>query len=618
MYEFVEKNNVAIKIILGAVALTFVGFGVGSYSSVVDDPFLVKVGSVKITRQDLDRAMDGQANDAAARQVALDGLVRNELLLADARDNGFGVSTAQLQRAILAVPEFQQNGKFSQDLYLQFLKDREMSASRFESRLSRDLLLQAQVSPFTGSQIVSHTVVARMAALLGEGREVRALVLTPQSQAAQVKTDDATLNAYYTANRARYKTPDSVRLDYVQLSQDGLAQTLQVSDAEVEKFYQQHQASFSPETRTISHILLTVPKGASAQDKARIKAQAEAVAKDARQHPERFAELARTRSQDPGSAPQGGALGDFDHDTLSTNLVKPFADAAWALKAGQISAPVETQFGYHVIRVDAVHVPDYASVKDKVAQALRQQKAASSFRAASDRLSEVSYQQGDSLKAVQDALKLDVLHTGWVSRGKPGSDPVSSNAKVIAAAFSDDVLKKKHNSDVIDLGHNTLVVVRVAEHQPERQQTLAEVRDAIRAELVARDGSRLSESNGQALLAKFKAGNDIEGQAWSQPHVVARTQQNGLPPADMRAIFSVPGSDKLPRFAGVKHDNGDYVIYRVDKLIPGPQITPEQQTQLAGMIAQLYSNSQAGSYLNGLRKRYALAVGKQMSELQQQ
>ncbi|WP_028536602.1 SurA N-terminal domain-containing protein [Paludibacterium yongneupense] len=616
MYEFVEKNNVAIKIILGAVALTFVGFGVGSYSSAVDDPFLVKVGSVKITRQDLDRAMEGQPNDAASRQLALDGLVRNELLLADARDNGFGVTTTQLQRAIMAVPEFQDNGKFSQDLYLQFLKDREMSASRFETRLSRDLLLQAQVSPFTASQIVSHTVVARMAALLGEGREVRALVLTPQSQASRVKTDDATLTAYYNANRARYKTPDSVRLDYVQLSQDGLAQSLQVSDAEVEKFYQQHQASFSPEKRTISHILLTVAKGASAQDKARVKAQAEALSKEARQHPERFAELARSRSQDPGSAGQGGSLGEFDHDTLSTNLVKPFADAAWALKAGQISGPVETQFGYHIIRVDSVTVPDFATVKDKVVQALKQQKAAATFRAASDKLSEVSYQQGDSLKAAQDALKLDVQHTGWVSRGKPGSDPVSSNPKVIAAAFSDDVLKKKHNSDVIDLGHNTLVVVRVAEHQAERQQTFADVRDAIRAELVARDGSRLSEQSGLALLAKFKAGNDIESQAWSQPHVVSRTQQSGLPVADMRAIFSVPGSDKLPRFAGVKHDNGDYVIYRVDKLLPAPAISAEQQTQLASMISQVYSNAQAGSYLSGLRKRYTLSVGKQMAEQQ--
>lgn len=275
MFKFVENNKIVIQIILGAVALTFAGFGVSSYTSVVDDPFLIKVGSTKITLRDLDRELNGQPVDAAARQRALEGLLQRDLLLAETRETGLTISPAQLQQAIAAISELQDNGQFSLDKYKAFLAARQITGPQFEERVSRDLLLQAQLAPVTNGQFASRALTSYVASLLGETRMVSASVLTPQAMAAQVKTDDATVAAYYKANLQRFRAPDSVRVQYVVLSKDQLAQGITPSDAELKSYYDKHQADFGAEQRRASHILLTVPQGASAADDAKVKAQAE-------------------------------------------------------------------------------------------------------------------------------------------------------------------------------------------------------------------------------------------------------------------------------------------------------------------------------------------------------
>ena len=605
MFKFVENNRIAIQIILGLVALTFVGFGVSSYSSVVEDPYLVKVGNTKISLRDVDRELDGQPMDAASRQRALDSLVQRSLVLGDAAETGMVVAPVQLQQAIQSIPRFQQNGQFNIDLYKKFLEERHMTGPQFEERISRDLLMQSQLDPFASGQIVSRALTERVAGILGETRAVRALVLAPQAFAAQVKTDDATLAAFYKANAARFKAPEAVRVAYVVLSQAQLAQTLAASDEELHKYYDQHKSEFGGEQRRASHILLAVPQGASAQDQAKVKAQAEALLKQLRANPGSFDQLARTRSQDPGSAAKGGDLGFFTHDAM----VKPFADAAFAMKPGQISDLVQTQFGFHIIRLDAVKQPDFASLKDQIAQRVKMQKAAAQFRTQSDTLSEVAYQQGDSLKGVQDALKLVPQQSGWISKQPAGNDPVLSNPKVLAAAFSNDVLVKKHNSEPIDLGNNTLVVLRVTDHQPAHQLKLDEVRDAIKAELVVSEGAKLAAARGASLLAALKIGKEA-GQGWSQAHGISRRDTAGLPVPDLQAIFSA-NVGKLPAYAGLKHATGEYVIYRIEQIVPAPAVSPEQRDQLAGVIAEMNANAQGISYLNGLRKKFPVKIGKQ-------
>ncbi|WP_159878008.1 SurA N-terminal domain-containing protein [Aquitalea denitrificans] len=606
MFDFVQNNKIAIQVILGAVALTFVGFGVGSYTSAVEDPYLVKVGSAKIYKRDLDRILEGQPSDAATRQQALDDLIRQDLLLAAAQDGGASVSPEQLRKAIAGIPDLQENGQFSATRYKDFLAARNMSPEAFEAKISRDIMLQNQINNFAGTGFVARSMVERMGGLMAQERQVRLLLLKPADFAAQVKTDDAALKAFYDANAKRFRTAESVKLDYVVLSPQAVATGLTVTDAEVKQYYEQHKADLAGEERRASHILLTVPKDAKPADKAKIKAEADALLKQLRADPTKFAELAKTKSQDPGSAANGGDLGFFAHGAM----VKPFDDVVFRMQPGKISEVVETEYGYHIIKLDEVKQPDFAAIKAAVEANLKQQKAAGQLRSMADKLAEVAYQQADSLKGVQDALKLEVKHSDWLARDKKSADPVLANAKVLDAAFGDDVLKKKHNSEPVDIGGGNLVVVRVADHQPERQQKLDEVRDVIKSELIATEGAKLAEKQGQALLAQLKSGKGMDGQKWGELLTVSRRNPGSMVGGDVRAVFAAPVSP-LPAFAGSKHDNGDYAIYQIASVGAGAAVSDDERTQLAGAMVQMAARSQLGSYLETLRQKYPIKMGKQ-------
>ncbi|MEC5207683.1 peptidyl-prolyl cis-trans isomerase D [Vogesella perlucida] len=608
MFDFVQNNNTAIKVILGAVALTFVGFGVGSYSAAVEDPYLAKVGGATIYQKDVERQLEGQPINAASRQAVLENLIRQEMLLAEARGNHLTVSPQQLRTAIAAIPAFQDNGQFSAARYTEFLQARYMSPQAFEEQMSRDLLLQAQVAPYLNGNLVSHTLAARMAALVSEVREVRSVVLKPEQFAANVKLDDAMVKAYYDANLKRFKTADQAKLEYVTLSQDAIAQAISVSDADAKAYYDKHAGEFSSEERQVSHILLTVDAKAPAADRAKVKAQADALLKEVRANPARFAELAKTRSQDPGSAPNGGDLGFFGRGVMT----KPFESVAFAMKPGQISEVVETEFGYHILKLDAVKSSDFESQKAAVVDKLRKQKAAAAYRAAVEKLTDVAYQQGDSLKGVEAALNLKAQQSDFVPRSGKAGDPLLGNAKLLEAAFSDDVLKKKHNSEPVDVGNNTLVVVRVAEFQPARQRALTEVQAEIRTELTAREGAKLAAERGAAMLAELKAGKGTSA-SWGEAKNLSRRDAAGTPVAELRAVFAA-NPKQLPAYAGIKRDNGEYVLYSVDKVVPSQSLTPEQTAQLGMLLGEMSANNLMSAYLEQLRQKHKVVISQTPAE----
>lgn len=608
MFDFVHNNNTAIKIILGAVALTFVGFGVGSYTAAVDDPYLAKVGDAKIYKRDVERQMQDQPANAASRQAVLENLIRQEMLLAEARNSHLAVSPVQLRAVIAGVPGFQENGKFSPARYQEFLAARNINAATFEAQVSRDLLLQAQVAPFLNGQFVSRTLQARMAAMMTEARDVRQLVLKPEQFAASVKLDDAMLKAYYEANLKRFKAEETVKLDYVLLSQAQLAQGVQISDADAKAYFDKNSAEFGGEQRDVSHILLTVNKGAAAAEKAKVKAEAEAILKQLRANPAQFAEIAKAKSQDPGSAANGGDLGMFAHGTMT----KPFEDVAFRMQKGQISEVVETEFGYHILKLNDIKGVDFEAQKPAVIAKLQQQKAAAQFRSSAEKMAEIAYQQGDSLKGLE-ALGLAVQHSDALPRTGKAGDAVLGNRKLLEAAFSDDVLKGKHNSEPIDLGNNTLVVVRMAEHQPARQKPLTEVQEQVKAELLAREGGKLAAQRGEALLAELKAGKNIDAQPWSASLSLSRRAPGQVPPGDVRAIFAVSGK-QLPGFAGLKRDSGEFVVYRVDKVQAAQTLSPEETAQLGGLLSELSANNMLVAYLEQLRQKHKVLINQTPAE----
>ena len=242
MFDFVQKNSLFIKVVLGAVALTFVGFGVGSYTTATDDPYLAQVNGVGIYKQDIERMLNGRPADAPTRQTMLDNLIRKELLLADARAAGLMITPNQLRAAIAAIPNVQENGKFSPERYQSFLAQQGLNTEAFERLVREDMLIEKQLAGIASSTLVGSQQATQFYQLLAETRQVSHIALTPAQFASEVKIDDAAIEAYYKANTKRFQTPERVKLDYLMLSQDKLAADIKVADEKAAQYY----AALSP------------------------------------------------------------------------------------------------------------------------------------------------------------------------------------------------------------------------------------------------------------------------------------------------------------------------------------------------------------------------------------
>lgn len=614
MFSFVQNNRLFISIILGLIALTFVGFGVSGYNSATEEPYLVKVGDAKIRQRDLDEALKEvqQPVDDKMREMVLEQLIRQELLLQEAKRNGISVSKQQIVDFIGSIPTLQENGKFSDKLYREFLQGRGLTAERFEQKIERILLLQTQIAPMTAAQIVTKGQAALMAKIFGEERVVQPTMIVPQQFADQIKLSDEALKKYYQDNLKRYRSPEAVKVQYVVLSQEILANTVSVSDSELKKYYDEHQQEFSQDKRRIAHILLTVPENASTSDKAKIKTEAESILKTVKSDPSLFAEVAKQKSQDPGSAPAGGDLGLVERGMM----VKPFEDAAFALKnQGDISGIVESQYGFHILKLEELQKNTFESAKAEVEQKLKMERATIQYREKSKQLSDLAF-NSDDLQKIATTLKLPLETSDWLARNR-SADPRLGMPKVMEQIFSDDVLKKKHNSEPVDVGNNTQIVVRVAEHRPEKQLTFDEVKPAVTAELMNKEGSKLALQRGEAALKTLQTGKgkDAADIQWAPEITLSKkAPPPGLAPEELMKVFAV-SAKKLPAYVGMARKDGSYLLFKVESVKAAAPATPEELNELTALLAEANADSQLAGYLAELRKRYP--VEKVANSLQQ-
>lgn len=593
MFDFVQKNSIFIKVVLGAVALTFVGFGVGSYTAATSDPYLANVDGVKIYPQDVDRFLEGRPADAAMRQAALDQLIQQQLLLAQARKSGLVITSPELQQAIAAVPAFQENGAFSKARYQAFLKQQSIQATDFEQKIRQDLLIQKQLNFVASSAFISRTSVSQLAHLLSETRNIQPYVLRPDNILKDIKVTEDEARKAYDAKKSAYLTPEAVKLSYLKISQDALAKSIKVADAEVGRYYEEHKSELGGEERKVAHILIATPANADAATQDKAKAEIESIAAELKANPARFAEIAKNRSQDPGSAVQGGSLGFFSRGVM----VKAFDDAAFALEEGQLSSVVKTEFGYHILRVDAIRRPNLAALKPMIVERIQKQKANAAYRKLVEEAGELAYQQSDSLVAVGEKFNLAVHESDWLNRGDGETPSELSHPRVQEAAFSDDVLKQKHNSEAIDLGNGKTLIIRVSEHRPARQQPFEEVRARIEAELVRKKAVKQIAEQGKAMLLALKAGKAHP--AWGPSQTVSREAPIGLPPELARLVFGV-SPKAVPGYVGAALPSGDFLMYRVDGVTQA-KVDPQRNAAIAARATELHANAQALALVGSAR-----------------
>ncbi len=566
---------------------------------------------VEQLRQALGANFDPKIADSPAAQAAiLDSLLAERALAQEAVRDGVAVSEARLREVIAGVPAFQQDGKFSYDRYKTLLAAQGMNELVFEQRVRDDLTRQTLLQAVGQSALVPNAVLERVNRLGEEQRNVRLLRFKPEDFAAKVTVTEEAINSYYQTNRTQFEIPESVKADYVVLTLDDVASQIPVSEAEIKAYYDQNQSRFGePEQRRASHILLTAGEGGSAKDKAGAKKLAEELLAKLRANPSSFAQLAKEYSKDTGSAANGGDLGFFGRGMM----VKPFEDAAFKLKEGEISDVVESDFGYHIIRVTSIkpaQVRPFEQVKAEIEKDYRRQQAQKKFAEAVEQFTNTVYEQSDSLKPVADKLKLAVQTADRVTRdglpARPGA-PQIFTPRVVRALFSDDSINKKRNTEAIEVAPNTFVSARVVEHRPAALRPLAEVRDAIKARVERQEESRLAREAAQKTLDALRQSASDTG--FAAPLTVSRAQPQGLPPAALNAVMRVP-ADKLPAYVGADLDGGAYGVFHVlDAKMP-ETANAQQREAIARALKQQAGAADDLAYLGALKTKFKAEVLK--------
>jgi peptidyl-prolyl cis-trans isomerase D len=618
MFDFVTKHKRLIQIAFVLLIVPpFAFFGLESYTrSIRGGTDIAMVGGVPVTQQEFAEAMRqqherlrealGPGFDPAMldtpdmRQALLDSLINQRLVSSRAIDSGLTASNDSLRAVISTMPGFQRDGKFDLATYNALLRARGMSGDSFEARLRHDIAVGQLTQAIGETGIGSRTVAERIGALLGQRREIAEARVPVEQFVAQVKVDEAQMKAHYDSFSARYRTPERIRAEYLVFSSEQVGAAEGVTDAEIKAAYDARASQFAvAEQRRASHIL--IPPGPDAKQKA-----AEILA-EVRKSPARFAELAKKHSQDTGSAEKGGDLGFFGRGMM----VKPFEDAAFSMKEGEIAGPVESEFGLHIIRLTGIQAGKAKPLEEarkEIAAELAKQKGAKKFTELAEGFGNMVYEQSDSLKPAAEKYKLKLQTTGWIVRGGAPDLGVVGHPKVLAALFSKDSIEGKRNTDAIEIAPGVLVAARVVEHEPEKQRPFADVKGDIEATLKRDEAAKLAQKEGAAKLEQLAKGGDA-GLTFSQPKVVTMRDPGNLPPDVQRKILTVD-AQKVPAHFGADRGEQGYVIYRVVRALPAEARSEAQKTTDVVNANRVAGIQQFEAWLAAERARAKIEVNR--------
>ncbi len=616
------------KVILFVITVPFALWGVESYiRNAPGQDSVATVGDQKITTQEFTQAVQRQLDNfrqqfgnnispsimdnPEMRKQILDQLIDQKLVTKAGGSLGLRVGQASLRERLGSEPSFQDEGKFSEERYKTFLKAQGFSAPYFEDLLRTDMERQHFVDSISSTAFVLDSSARQYLRATEQSRDVAIVTIAPEQFAAQVKITPEQAKAYYDANIATFTIPAQVRAEYVELSVDTLAPQMQAKADDVKAFFELNSARFvQKEERKASHILINVAKDAKEDVKKAAKAKADALYAQAVKNPTGFAELAVKNSQDTGSAVNGGDLGYFKRGAM----VKPFEDAAFKAKKGEIVGPVLSDFGYHIIRVVDIRAEKgktLAEATPEIEGELKKQAAQKAFAENAEKFSNAVFDQSTSLKAASDIVKVPVKQSMWISKGGASAPPFG-DPKLVAALFADNVLNDKRNTEAVEIAPNDLVAARILETKPSSVRPYAEVEAGIMARLARDEATKLAKKDGEDKLAALKAGK-TDTVKFPALLAVSRTNSGGLQPQVIDAAMKTP-TTSFPAYNGAELPNGGYVLVQVAK-VNEPAATDDAKLQGAKQrILQSQQQQQLQSALLALRARADVNINKDAVE----
>jgi peptidyl-prolyl cis-trans isomerase D len=608
------------KVILAVITVPFALFGIDSYlNQAGGDVAVAKIGSEKISVQEFSNSIEnvrnrlqseGQKIDAdmldspELKQSVLDGLIARRVVNAEVLRSNFKISDEQLNQHILGMPEFQQDGKFSEDLYQKTLAQNKLTAAKFENSIRADLQAQQAKDGLTRLAFSPDAVTESTLNFAFQQREVTTFDVKSSEFIAKATVSPEQVKAYYEKHKDKFKVPEQVKLEFALLSAAGLVGDVSVTDEEVKQFYDENAAKLQgDEQRQASHILIGFSGKATPAEKAEAKQKAEDILAQVKKSPKRFEELATKYSQDTGSATKGGDLGSFGRGAM----VKPFEDKVFAMKVDQVSDLVESEFGYHIIKLTGVtgQSTSFETLKPQIKGDLIFQKAQAKYAELSEDFSSMVYEKSASLQPVAKKYRIQLQTTPLMSRAD-GAKFFKSD-KLMALAFSDEVLKEKRNSEAVEVSPNNLVSVRVLEYKPEAPRSFDEVKGGIEALLKLEQAMKLATDKGSAILAKLNAGEALSDLDWIPSVTVDRKNAQGLNDAVMKQVFKINAA-KLPAYVGFVDENKAYTIVKlvaVNNTLTG---NAEAKTTAKAEYELALANEYLSAYVGSLKAKQEIQV----------
>ena len=616
-------------IVLGLAVLAMSLFGMESYFMSNDDAFVAKVGKHEIDQRAFQDRVNQLRQQAAEQQGEqfdsstfeknetklriLDGMIDEQLLLQANADWGLRVSDLAMRDYIASIPAFQVNGQFDGTSYRAWLTSQYKTPEMFENEIRSSLAIQLLPSAINDSTIASDAQLDHFLKLLSQRRDLRYFQL-PRPALDNKTVSDAEIETWYKAHQADYMNPEQVSVKYIEVVGADLPLAAEPSDDELRKRYASEKQRFvQPEQRLVSHILVNVPANATPEQQKTALAKAEKIAAEA--NPGDFAKLAEQDSQDLGSRRLGGDLGWLEKGVTN----EAFDSALFAMQKGQISKPVLSSDGYHIIWLRDIRSGEskpFEEVRDQLVKESTAAERDRTYNEVAGKMSDNTYQNPTSLEPASVALKLPIKTTALFTR--KGGEGVAANPKVVAAAFSDDVLVQGNNSGLIDLGNNHSVVVHVDQHVPAAAKPLAEVRADVQQKILDERAAAIEKKQADEALARLRKGETMDdvakslGASITTVNEAVRHAQIPAPLLTQAFLLPHPAAGK-PQFAAVDMLDGTYVLLAVDKVQDGDlsKVPPEQRESLRQQMAQAYGYEATRELIDQLKAKTKIKINQQ-------
>lgn len=609
-----KSTGMVAKIIIGFIAVIFALWGTDEFfKSDAATNRAISVNGEKITETDIARGIQSRKQqiisrygesvpaeyltDEKLRQPVIDGLIQRSLLAQVAKKGGLAANTASINKEIVSAPAFQQDGVFNQERFLQLLRYQGLTPATYQKAIAEDTVINQLQFAIANTSFVTPTELKNIIGLSFQSRDFNYLVIPAETAEKTVVVEDKDIKAHYDANAATYTTPEQVAVDYVELSTAELAKNIVVTDEQVQKQFEQNTKAFVAKTeRQAAHILL---EGADAQKRAEeIKAKLVAG--------EDFAKLATEFSTDAGSKNQGGDLGFSAGDAFPAE----FEAALAKLKVGEVSAPVKTEAGVHIIKLLAERgskAPTFEEAKAGVVDQLKRSEAESQFGVKLEKLKDLAY-NADSLAEVAKELGLTAQNTGLF--GKTGGKDLTANNAFVAAAFSAEVLEQGNASEIIELEPSRVVVLKKTERKPAQLQPLESVKDQIATVVRAEKVQALLAQQAQGVVSAINSGSSLADQAKALGLDVKAaagvTRSDSTTDRDvLHYAFSLaaPAGDK-PVSGSVRTAKGDFAVVALSgvHLAGEDKVPAEQRASISTQLANINGEYDFKSYQSHLQE----------------